>query len=133
MSYSRVGLDELFEQLNQPTTLVEVEYVPEHVAQGKTVTQIYIPTPLTAGPKPLTLEKYQQRQCKRTQQEEDKHRKKSRGGKAVNLRRKLGELYRVIHLASGENKKKLIAELIKAKEELHDTKYYRSLQTTRDA
>ncbi|XP_017473049.1 PREDICTED: uncharacterized protein LOC108364018 [Rhagoletis zephyria] len=123
--YSKEDLDNLFEQLNHPRSLeeenIDDEYVPEALTTtSSTPISKYVPTPLTAGPKPLTIEAYKKRQIKNDSTEHSAPKQKIRGGKAVKLRRKIGELHRVIPLATGENKRKLIAELIELKKNKHN-------------
>lgn len=53
---------EIFKKWEQLLEEGSEEYIPE--SNGDTFTPVYIPTPVNAGPKPITIEEYKRRQTK---------------------------------------------------------------------
>lgn len=88
------------------------EYIPEGANTQKNQPK-YTPTPLNAGPKPLTIEEYLERNQKRKKEEQKRETKKKtkRGGKKLQIKKQRRELVRLIGLSHGQEKRKLYIEL----------------------
>lgn len=119
MNYNEQQLDELFEELNTPRrSSVEVEeYTPLTEDSLKFTPPVYIPTPKTAGPQPLTIEEYLRRNKKTSATQISKtpvKTRRPRAGKAVKERQRKAELHRIIAITIDKTlKNKLICELQK--------------------
>lgn len=91
----------------------EEEYTP----QGRTTAEVtYKATPIeelkSLGPKRLTIEEYRQRQKKPVVENKPIQPKKTkRGGKKLKLRKQRKELHRLVTIAEGNYKNKLIHQL----------------------
>lgn len=114
MSCSKEILDTLFEELDKtysPDNSEDkiIEYIPEgaeHTAPA------YTATSKTAGPQPLSIERYRERNKGKNQTQEDSNKTKltrrKRGGKAVKLRQQKAELYRIINITTDRKLKNIL-------------------------
>lgn len=106
----------LFERATANARKFEEEYVPQALAEQRE-TAVYIPTPKTAGPQPISIEKYKERQQRRkgsntTQETIDKTRKRVRGGKRVIARQRVAEIYNILPLVNDLAQKQRLLQQI---------------------
>lgn len=82
----------------------------------------YIPTPKSAGPKPITLEQYRQRQQIHSLKLQEFRqptvfKPKKRGGKKRQHQKKCADLQRIINISQGQQKRNLVKELEKLRQD----------------
>lgn len=110
---SQEEIDELFKKWE--------EYIPQPVGEVIDQHPIYIPTPKTDGPKPITIEEYRKRQQGQKKYIEEfrnpqtNYKPKKRGGKKRKFEKACSDLQRTINISKGTQKKRLIEQLIELK------------------
>lgn len=103
---SKELIDNIFKKYEN---LVVDEYIPE--AQTIEDYPEYTPTPKTAGPRPITIAEYRQRQNKPVVASPRKQHK-PRGGKKVKLRQKAAEVHRILAITTDNTLRKSLKSIL---------------------
>lgn len=120
---TKTDIDNIFNKWERYLETRELE-VEEYFPEAPNTEQFiptYIPTPINAGPKPISIEEYKKRQERQKQnlrkvREEaatDRPRKRTRGGRQVRARQHIADLHRIIAITTDKKQKNILINKIK--------------------